>query len=165
MALKFKAKIDSDSIDAVLKKLIKLGAPLGQAEFNTIGKKSVSEMKKLISRGKFPIRGGGFSGRFPKYKDPKSYPGKLKASRPVNLKLSGDFLKALKSKATKKSVEIGVFGSKQAIKEEGHRKGANRQPKRPIIPIANKEQFARSIQKIYLDVANKKVRQISKKKN
>lgn len=72
-----------------------------------------------------------------------------KRVRPVNLHLSGAFLRALEYRVTgtagKYGLEIGFFDEEQAVKEEGHRDGANGQPKRPTIPI-NREDFAQVIQ-------------------
>ena len=72
-----------------------------------------------------------------------------KKLRPVNLFLTGKFLRALEYRlngvAGRYNLEIGFFDSKEAVKEEGHREGANGQPERPIIPI-NREDFAQVIQ-------------------
>jgi hypothetical protein len=72
-----------------------------------------------------------------------------KRLRPVNLFLSGKFLRALEFRlngvAGRYNLEIGFFDSNEAEKEEGHRDGANGQPKRPIIPI-DREDFAQVIQ-------------------
>ena len=173
MALKFKSNINGKAIDAVTRKLKALGAPLKQGDFKKIGKNAVRVMNKLISKGISPLRGGGFSKRFPKYKrqdDPRGYPANVKSKyrtkrqKPVNLKLTGKFLKALDFRANSKGVLIGYFDKKQAIKEDGHRKGTNKQPKRPTIPkLSSNERFVASIQDEYLKVANAKVKQITKK--
>lgn len=91
---------------------------------------------KTIARGVSPITGK----RFDAYKDPKKYPGNKKPPRPVNLKLSGDFLKSLRVKAVnvrRESIDYRVYFNKESSrkKEQGHREGAGGQPKRPIIPI------------------------------
>lgn len=57
-----------------------------------------------------------------------------KKARPVNLKLFGDFLDSLETKVRNRVIEIGFFDPKQAVKEQGHREGANGQYLRPIIP-------------------------------
>lgn len=79
----------------------------------------------------------------------KEYKRGTKRPRPVNLLLTGSFLKALEYKLTgtagKYGLEIGFFDAKEALKEEGHREGANGQPKRPIIPVL-REEFAQTIQ-------------------
>jgi hypothetical protein len=86
-----------------------------------------------------------------------------KKERPVNLYLSGDFMKSLESwldLALKKSPDgneakivkhlwIGFRDELSQKKEQGHREGANGQEKRPIIPEEN-EEFATSIQKIII---------------
>lgn len=78
-----------------------------------------------------------------------------KKPRPVNLKLSGDFLKSLTYQTSKRSggqnVEIGFYDKESIDKELGHRGETNRkkrggeQPKRPIIPVGT-ETFNRVIQ-------------------
>jgi len=173
MAIKFKSSVNG--ADAINQKLKALRAPLQQKDYKEIGRRIVKSMKSLISKGLSPIRGGGFSKRFPKYKrqdDPRGYPATVKSKyrtkkqRPVNLKLSGKFLDALSYKANSFGVTIGYFKNSEAKKEEGHRKGANTQPKRPTIPDAsNRELFTATIQDEYLKVANSRVSQIARKKN
>lgn len=83
----------------------------------------------------------------------KGYPDSLgkkvlaqtgKKARPVNLKLYGDFLENLEAKVrgrvNNRIVEIGYFKNSEAIKELGHREGANGQAVRPTIPQGD-EQF------------------------
>ncbi len=88
----------------------------------------------------------------------RGYPNSVKGSfpakraRPVNLFLSGDFLKTLKEilsgSASSSKLEIGFKGSgseKSERMEEGHRIGWLGQGKRPIIPQGS-EKFAQRIQ-------------------
>lgn len=76
----------------------------------------------------------------------KGYPDSLgkkvlaatgKKARPVNLKLYGDFLDNLEAKVRQRVVEIGFFKQSEALKELGHREGANGQAVRPTIPQKN----------------------------
>jgi len=62
-----------------------------------------------------------------------------KKARPVNLKLYGDFLENLEARVRGRIVEIGFFKDSEAIKELGHREGANGQAVRPTIPIENEK--------------------------
>lgn len=61
-----------------------------------------------------------------------------KKPRPVNLKLTGDFIKSLvvwiSGSGRKKTVNVGFKDKLSLAKEKGHREGANGQPQRPIIP-------------------------------
>jgi hypothetical protein len=118
-------------------------------QLDKIGIGLVDLMKDNIRKGISPITGK----RFPKYKNAKKYPGLVrkrfpnKRTRPVNLHLSGDFLRALKSTGSpgkKPKVRIYFTGRKNILKEIGHRRGAGGQPKRPVIPIRN-EDFSRKI--------------------
>lgn len=68
-----------------------------------------------------------------------------KKPRPVNLTLTGKFLRRLIAKPKGKFViEIGFFDSYGRDLERGHREGANGQLERPIIPVEG-EQFVNSI--------------------
>lgn len=110
-----------------------------------LGKTIIKEMRSNIAKGISPIRG---QRRFPAYKNPKKYPGKKKPRRPVNLMLTGKFLKQLTYRTktgSKPFVRIGFFKSYGKTLEKGHREGANTQPKRPIIPIDEKEEFTSRI--------------------
>ena len=126
-----------------------------RTDLTPMGKSIISEMKNLISKGVSPILGRG---RFAGYK--KSYKKAIsrgrgdfrsKRPRPVNLKLSGKFLKALKFQLRKgakfPSLRIGFFKKTELQKERGHRAGQNKQRKRPVVP-QGKEQFAARIQRI-----------------
>ncbi len=136
-----------------------------------IGQTTIRMMKDHIAKGNSPIAGYG---RFPAYK--QSYKDQIegkvafyrdeqkrlrvfpprgvherfrgKKIRPVNLKLSGDFLSDLTWSKFKERFGTGVrirFKTKKSrLKEKGHREGANGQGIRPIIPEAG-ENFRRDI--------------------
>lgn len=137
------------------KELKKLKKSLSKINPDPMGRAIVKEMKDMIGKGISPIRG---KGRFPGYKDSykkriKKQRGEFKGKRqrPVNLKLTGDMLDALKHKSKKgkrAKLEIGYFDEDEAIKERGHREGANKQLKRPTVPLQRREQFAARIQRI-----------------
>lgn len=105
-----------------------------RAEMKRIGDLVVEEMLSDTEAGRSPLTGAAF----PAYKNPKKYPGKKKPSRPVNLRLTGQFLQSLKYQIVEArnriGLEIGFSNRLAALKELGHRNGANRQPKRPLIP-------------------------------
>ena len=137
---------------------------LPKSDAEKIGDQIVSEMKALITKGVSPIKG---TGRFPAYKNPKNYPGRIrkqypqKKNTPVNLTLSGDFLKSLKSSVRKDGILIGLTTRLSKEKESDHRTGKNTQPKRPIIPlVANGEQFALKIQTVYINGIKKNIKKI-----
>ena len=114
-----------------------------KGSLDSIGASIVAEMKDRISSGISPITGK----RFPGYKKPKKYPGSRKPARPVNLFLTGQFLRSLKYRIrTGKIPVVTIFFSNKLaqLKEQGHREGANSQRKRPIIP-AGSESFTDSI--------------------
>ena len=124
-----------------------------------LGEAVVDEMKSLISKGISPIKSVGrlpgylYQGKKGKYPDSvkKKYPGKKQ--RPVNLTLTGDMLRALKSRVTKgkfsSAIEIGYFVEREAKKEQGHREGVHGQPPRPTIPEGD-EVFAAKIQTLII---------------
>lgn len=128
----------------------------------TLAKRLGNEIVKLMRGsaliGKSPIAG---KGSFPAYRGQyrkQIRAGKIrgKGLRPINLKASGDFLVALTFKiksqfnrrGTKRgaSLRVGFFDSESILKEAGHRKGTNKQAKRPMIPKSN-ENFSRVINK------------------
>lgn len=169
MALSIKARIDTHVLKNVAKKLEQISDPLTTSDARELGKSVVAEMKDLISKGISPLSGYG---RFPAYKNPKEgYPKTVrgqypsKRNTPVNLRLSGDFLNALTNQVQTIGkvgrVVIGYFDSRQAIKEKGHREGANTQPKRPTIPRGS-EKFAQRIQVLILAFTSKVLDRIIK---
>lgn len=135
----------------------------------SVGEAVIDEMLKAIAKGISPIKGRG---RFEAYKwagkknadrkkgakkksldlkysnkYPYSAQGKFpdKKERPVNLKLSGNFLSNLKAKILGSSLYVGFFEEPWSKYEQGHREGAKGQPSRPIIPSGDGEEFSQSI--------------------
>lgn len=148
-------KIQLDAIIKRLKKQLKTAAKIPTSSTaRKLGKIVVKEMKNNISKGISPIQG---KGRFPGYKragDKDGYPNTVrrqfpaKRRRPVNLKLSGAFLRMLRGKPKKVgrafSPNVGFFDNLSRKKESGHRDGVNGQPKRAIIPVGG-ESLKKSI--------------------
>lgn len=103
--------------------------------------------RQILLAQKEQVRNGiaNASSRYP-FSVQKEFPGKR--PRPVNLFLSGDFLLDLEHVVTNTAegigLEIGFFNEKSAVKEQGHREGANGQPLRPVIPV-QREEFAQTI--------------------
>lgn len=158
-------KLDPTQLKALKKKLKDISNPIDNDTAKKAAKATREEMLDLISKGISPIKGNG---RFPAYKDAKKYPGKRKSARPVNLKLSGDFLNSLQARVKKFKdgfgFVIGYFDNLSKLKEQGHREGANKQRKRPSIPeIDKREQFAERIQVTFLKIFNKRIAALVKK--
>ena len=168
--MKFVARFDKRITENLAKKFGKIDESIfSKSDAERVGDSMVDEMKDMISKGISPILGWG---RFPAYKNPKEgypetvleeYPDKRKT--PVNLKLTGDFLRALQAKVViagkKARIIIGYWDPVEARKEEQHREGHNGQPKRPTIPLGGKgERFAKRIEEIYLKVIQRNVKKL-----
>lgn len=156
MAIKAKITVDDSAFQKTMARLKKA---IDKDVAKDVGEAVTEGMQKLIKSGTSPIRGNG---RFPRYKDPKSYPAGQKANTPVNLKLSGDFLDALSYRVEKSGSNqstVIFYEGDENLKESGHRDGVNGQPKRPTIPSEKGERFAATIEKeiieIYEDAINK----------
>lgn len=158
----FRVKINKKKLDALLKACEEMDINLVNKNTATdVGVGVTSKMLDLIAKGTSPIKGAG---RFPGYKNPAKYPGDLKAKRPVNLLLSGDFLKAL-------DYDVNTFkhGYNTTIyykgdedkKESGHREGVHGQPKRPTIPVKG-EEFVVVIQRIVSKIFKDRINQLLK---
>lgn len=141
-------------------RLNKLKKPIDRPTAKRGGESIVSQMKGLIRIGVSPIQG---KGRFPRYKNPKRYPGKRKSKRPVNLKLTGQFLRSLVSKAVSGTggfaIQVEYNNALANKKEDGHRKGQNKQPKRPTIPQGN-EKFSPSVLKGVIKIFEQRIQRI-----
>lgn len=99
-------------------------------------RKSARQIAKEVKKKGYP------------YSVRKDFPDKRE--RPVNLYLSGDFLKNLKATPLLSGVKIGFSDSLSSKKEQGHREGVNGQPQRPIIPNRD-EEFNPSIYRRIVD--------------
>jgi hypothetical protein len=160
-----KISINQAQFRKIKEKLKDLRTPVDKATASAIGKKTVALMKSDIARGQSPILG---KGRFKPYKNPKKYPGKRKPARPVNLFLSGKFIKSLKFRVEKFRLGWRTFvgyldNQLSEDKEKGHRIGKFGQEKRPTIPI-KKERFNTKIATAIRKIFNERVRQITKKR-
>lgn len=122
--------------------------------------------RQLLVRQKEEARRGlsGVTGRYP-FTEEAIRAGKK--PRPVNLTLHGDFLNALQARVTGAGVELGLEvgffegwtddkGVEAYTKEEGHREGANGQPRRPVIPIGT-EDFAQRIQNAIWEIIEEEI--------
>jgi hypothetical protein len=183
-AMKFTGKVDGKAIDRLTKKLKSLKKPVSRRDAKKMGKSALKEMKSLIKSGISPIRGGG---KMPRYRGSyaeqikkkghivvyerkgsrgKRYP---KSMRPVNLRLTGAFLKNLQARVVKVAsgfgISIGYRKRSEQIKERGHREGANNQAIRPTIPQGDRnEEFALRIQRVVIKGLNALIKKLSKKK-
>lgn len=158
----FTAKYDLKKLKDIAEKAASLKTPIDKPTAKAVGEAVVSEIKSQISKGNSPIEGNG---KFPAYKNPKRYPGDRKPKTPVNLELEGDFLDSLDysifPNSTGYGTEIG-YSSSQEIKEEGHRKGARGQPKRPSLPSRRGEDFSAKIRKIFASFYRERIKAIFK---
>lgn len=112
------------------------------------------------------IKAKSLSSRFYPNSVQKEFPGKQK--RPVNLKLSGDMLKAMKFKGITGGVKIGLIGAKRKLKDifEAHNEGTNTKkkvPRRAILPTGASEKFTASIQRRIKNLYLARIRQLISK--
>jgi len=153
-------KVDTKQFVAKMKAKLGRSQP-DERDKRFMGAYVVNQIKKLSSKGISPIK--GHPKRFPAYKgkykegiEKRHKRFKGKRLRPVNLRLSGDFMKSLKYRATKKGVLVGFFKPSEAAKEQGHRERANGQGFRPVIPQRG-ETFIPTIINKLVDIMRKGV--------
>jgi hypothetical protein len=132
---------------------------------NAIGSTIVTEAKRQIADGQSPVRGHG---RFAKYKDQKSYPGKLKPYRPVNLNLSGETLREFSYRVRQDMVEVGMVDASKESKEivQAHNEGTANMAMRRIIPQEGEEwsvSIMRKIRDLYGERLRKLIAQANQK--
>lgn len=125
-----------------------------------VGIPFIKEMVDTIQRGISPINGAG---RFERYKDPKKYPGKRKPQRPVNLTLTGRFLKDLGASAsrnnTSHTLKIKQTSAYAKQIEEANREGSKMN--RPIIPLDSEDVTAplrRFVRELYIRLIKAKLK-------
>ncbi len=106
-----------------------------------LGTLIVDGSKKSIANGISPVRGVG---RFEGYKDPVKYPGDLKASRPVNLYLTGEMVNSLNFRKEGEKLLVGIFddevSEKLMARVDTHNRGTHKHvPRRQFIPAKGQE--------------------------
>ncbi len=147
--MKVNIKIDASGLNMAMKKLREA---IDENVAEEVGEVVVSGMKRLIASGQSPVKG---IGRFQRYLNPDKYPAGKKPNTPVNLLLSGVFIKSLTFDAvsTKTTARTEVYyEGEESLKELGHRYRQNGQPSRPSLPTIKGERFAATIEKEYLKV-------------
>lgn len=118
---------------------------------------AIEDVTNFVKEAVLKDVGGGVSpvtGRaFPKYKDPKKYPGKEKRKSPVNLELSGDMLDSLSVDQLSGTKIRLTVSEDQMPKADNHNKFSAKSqdtgvPARKFIPnAANGENFKPEIRK------------------
>ena len=162
MAQLVKVKI-TPALKRLASKVSALAVPIDRQTARQAGALTIELMKSRIASGNSPIKG---KGKFPKYKNPSRYPGSRKPKSPVNLHLTGQMLRWLRTKPEKTrfgwTFVVGYFNDLAAKKEDGHAKGVNKQPKRPTIPNSRQE-FVGPITTAYLKIFRERIRKIIRK--
>lgn len=135
MADGFRIRIDTKQIEKLAKDLnTETRRFVDKRTADRMGAFTRNQIRQLTARGISPITGSPF----PAYKNPERYPGNRKPSTPVNLRLTREFMASLSYQSSNTSQgwspEISYRGTNNQLKEQGHREGANGQPKRPTIP-------------------------------
>lgn len=162
MADGFKLRINAKLLAKLAPRLSELtNRAIDARTASVIGRTTISQMKDLISKGISPIRG---KRRFPAYKPSyrKTRRRFGKRLRPVDLNLTGEFLKSLKFTTRGGTTIINYQGRKQRDKERGHREGANNQRKRPTLP-QGRESFAEKIVQSQINIYAKRLEKVLSK--
>lgn len=143
-----------------------------------VGTLVIKGVKESVAVGKSSVKGFG---RFAAYatqrdKDPKAYPISVlkeypgKNVRPVNLKLSGEMLDALKFKVDDGAISIGFADAEGKIKKmfDAHNHGTlvhKNVPMRKFLPTAKGEEFSIALTKAIKDIFIKRISDIIKRMN
>ena len=147
-----KAKVNMKNLENLIKELPRKSALKANRE---IQKEFKSKFLNMISKGISTIEGNG---RFPAYKDKNKYPGGKKKPRPVNLYLSGKFLRSFNVVLKKTNlIEYRFLSTYGSNLEQGHRNGQKKQPKSQIIPIGQ-EKLAKTLELLILKIYKNAVR-------
>jgi hypothetical protein len=116
----FKVKIKSNISAEVISRLRKTVDEKFIADVNN---EVVTEVKRLVSAGVSPVQTAE-ARRFIGYKNPKKYPAKKKAKRPVNLFLTGEMLREYVAEKVS-GVRFSMGISKRASKDVKDRAEGN----------------------------------------
>lgn len=151
-----KLQIGLATIDAMEEMISKGQSPIqGFGRFPAY--KAVAAGNKILRGGRATTRAGRARRRGLAQKTKRAgYPYTVrhqypsKRERPVNLYLSGEFMRDLDTRPRRRGIEIGFYRKKSVLKEEGHRYGTNGQPIRPTIPIGS-EKFHRFVWNRFLE--------------
>ncbi|MBL0320682.1 MAG: hypothetical protein IPP74_15515 [Alphaproteobacteria bacterium] len=132
---------------------------LTDSDKREIGQTLVDSVKEYVGRGLSPVRG---TGRFVAYKDPKKYPGDRKAKRPVNLRLTGAMMDALKYRLKGSKVEL--YLDPQPDYAIVHQDGSDKVPRRTFLPREKLgEKFVVSIMDEVKKIISKAVKRFANK--
>lgn len=126
------------------RRIANLDQAINANDARELGETVILKMKNFISKGVSPVGDGIRYQGYLRSNDPNGYPSSVrnrfpdKRARPVNLRLSGDFLNDLDVKVRSNvggyAPEVGYFTQLSGLKEQGHREAIN-QPPRPTLPL------------------------------
>ena len=153
--------------------LQRMSMDLERRTLEEIGVEVVKEMKVFISQGISPVKSvkrfeAYAAQRFKGYDDQyklypvsvqKQYPSK--AIRPVNLYLSGEFLKTLRHRVVNGKLDIGHLNpdAKTDALIETHNEGKHKHvPKRQYLPTGRGEQFIVTIERLIKNLIVKAIK-------
>lgn len=159
-----KKKLNDELKTVVLKDIPKT---LNSNVANQLGYGITESIRGQTAKGINPTDEGGrryaaykHAGKKGKYPDSAKKKFPSKRDRPVNLRLSGEFMSALNFyyQIGKEGMQIfiGYFDSKNVLKEKGHRKMAGGQPSRPTLPSEGKD-FNKTIRDMISLVSRKHI--------
>ena len=156
-------------LSSLRRKLAKLGNPTDRRTADQVGKTIVKETKNRIAKGTSPVAG---EKNYPAYSS--SYKDQIrrgrgafrnKRIRPINLKLTGKMLNALKHRVKKTqtlgfATIVGFFSAKQSDKVQFNRDNG----RNPWPQPSEGETFKAGINKKIKDIYLKKIRSITRSK-
>lgn len=139
-----------------------------------LGSKTLDAIKDRVAIGLSPVKGVRRYMAYASTRNGKGYPNTPdiqkkfpnKSTRPVNLKLSGEFLDALEHKKKSGGVEIGWFNPTRHIKNliETHQQGLHPDvPRRQVLPTDEGNEFVSPIQRLIKNIVLRRISEIIKK--
>lgn len=152
---------------------------LNKKDLEEIGEQVLKDVKKNISRGISPVKGE--PAKFASYARDRSgavskYPSRRlqskygKRTKPVNLKLKGGYIDAIKTRVKSKNIEIYFKPFNKKIEDlfKAHNLGLNKKkkvPKRKHLPSERNDRFTTAIELKMLDLLNKAMKNAIKRVN
>jgi hypothetical protein len=143
-----------------------IGPEFNAAFHKELGDAIVSEIQNDLDKGNSPVRG---ERRLEQYKDTKKYPGGRKPNRPVNLSLTGEMRRYIRSEVVsgRAAVRVGLLNAPQDVQARAiaHLKGTPHMAQRKFLPWEEGDQLTVRIQRRLISIYQERLARLIAKGN
>lgn len=143
-----------------------IGPEFNAAFHKELGDVIVSEIQNDLDKGNSPVRG---ERRLERYKNPEKYPGDRKGTRPVNLSLTGEMRRYIRSEVVpgRAAVNVGLLNAPPDVQARAiaHLKGTPHMAQRKFLPWEEGDELTVRIRRRLISIYQERLARLIAKGN